>query len=191
MNVNLTAKVSKSTLKYIFETAGVGIEECFRLKSKIYLYLVDDNCEHKKASSINKNDVATISHNECKDAFLNKKCLRHSMNMVQSNDHKIGTSCSLELIIKNPVILITIQKSFFVKQIVLIFFSSQKSFFVKKIVFIFNLIRTASLSSKINLKNAKHLKKEINEKSMPIAWHQASVVYNMGVLKYFSTENCV
>ena len=30
-------------------------------------------------------------HNEYKDVLLNKKCLRHSMNTIQSKDHKIGT----------------------------------------------------------------------------------------------------
>ena len=54
-------------------------------------YLVDDNSEHKKANGLNKNVVATISHNEYKDVLLNKKCLRHSMNRIQSKDHKAGT----------------------------------------------------------------------------------------------------
>ena len=31
------------------------------------LYLVGDNSEHKKANDVNKNVVATISHNEYKD----------------------------------------------------------------------------------------------------------------------------
>ena len=54
-------------------------------------YLVDDNSEHKKANGLNKNVVATISHNEYKDVLLNKKCLTHSMNRIQSKDHKAGT----------------------------------------------------------------------------------------------------
>ena len=57
----------------------------------MYLYLVDDNREHKKAKGVSKNVVAVISHNEFKDALLNKKCLRHSMNRIQSKDHKIRT----------------------------------------------------------------------------------------------------
>ena len=57
----------------------------------MYLYLVDDNSELKKAKDVNKNVVATISHNECKDLLLNKKFLRHSMNRIQSKDHKIRT----------------------------------------------------------------------------------------------------
>ena len=57
----------------------------------MYLYLVDDNSEHKIAKGINKNVVARISHNEYKDVLLNKKCLRHSINRIQGKDHRIGT----------------------------------------------------------------------------------------------------
>ena len=53
--------------------------------------MVDDNSEHKKANGINKNVVATIRQNVYKDVFLNKKCLRHSMNRIQIKDHGIGT----------------------------------------------------------------------------------------------------
>ena len=57
----------------------------------MYSYLVDDNSEHEKLKDVNRNVVATISHDEYKDVLLNKKCLRHSMNRIQSKDHKIGT----------------------------------------------------------------------------------------------------
>ena len=73
------------------ETAGAVIEEFVGLKPKKYLYLVDDNSEHEKAKGVNRNVIATVSHNEYKDVLLNKKCLRHSMNKIQSKDHKIGT----------------------------------------------------------------------------------------------------
>ena len=73
------------------KTAGVAIEEFVGLKSKMYSYLVNDNSEHKEAKGMNRNAVATISHNEYKDVLLNKKCLRHSMNRIQSKDHKTGT----------------------------------------------------------------------------------------------------
>ena len=52
---------------------------------------MDDNSEHKKAKGVNRNIVAPISHNEYKDVLLNKICLRHLMNRIQSKDHKIGT----------------------------------------------------------------------------------------------------
>ena len=44
--------------------------------------MIDDTSEHKK--SLNKNIVVTISHNVDRDVLLNKKCLRHSMNMTQT-----------------------------------------------------------------------------------------------------------
>ena len=57
----------------------------------MYSYLIDDNSEHKKAKGVNRNTVATTNHNEYKDVLLNQKCLRNSMNRIQSKDHKIGT----------------------------------------------------------------------------------------------------
>ena len=56
-------------------------------ESQMYLYLLIDNNDHKKAKGKNKN-VATISHNEYKVVLLNKKCLRHFMNKIQSKDHR-------------------------------------------------------------------------------------------------------
>ena len=41
------------------ETADVAIKEYVGLKSRIYLFLVNDSNEHKK---VNKNAVATLSH---------------------------------------------------------------------------------------------------------------------------------
>ena len=73
------------------ETTGVAIEEFVGLKPKMYLYLVGDNTEHKKAKGVNKNIVVAISHNEYKGVLLNKKCLRYSMNTIQSKDNRIGT----------------------------------------------------------------------------------------------------
>ena len=58
------------------------IKEFVRLNRKMYSYLVDDNSEHNKANDVNKNIVATISHNEYKDVLLNKKCWRYSMNRI-------------------------------------------------------------------------------------------------------------
>ena len=39
---------------------------------------------------MNRNIVVAISHNEYNDVLLNNKCLRYSMNRVQSKDHIIG-----------------------------------------------------------------------------------------------------
>ena len=40
---------------------------------------------------MNKNTIATIGHNGYKDVLLNNKCIRQSMNRIQSKDHRIGT----------------------------------------------------------------------------------------------------
>ena len=69
------------------ETGGVAIEEFIGLKPKIYSFLVD-NSERKK---VNKNVFAKISHNKYKDVLLNNKCIRHSMNRIQSKDRRVGT----------------------------------------------------------------------------------------------------
>ena len=45
----------------------------------------------EKAKGVNENVVTTIIHNEYKDVMLNNKCLRHSMNKIQSKNHRIGT----------------------------------------------------------------------------------------------------
>ena len=66
------------------------IQRCIRRFVDVYV-LVGDNSEHKKAKDVNKNVVATISHNEYKDILLNNKCIRHLMNRIQSKDHRIGT----------------------------------------------------------------------------------------------------
>ena len=58
------------------------IEEFDLLKPKMYSFLVDDNREHKKRKGLNKNVVATTSHNEYKDVLVNNKYLRHSMNRI-------------------------------------------------------------------------------------------------------------
>ena len=44
-----------------------------------------------KSKGVNRNVVARVSHNEYRDVFLNNKCLWHSMNRIQSKDHRIGT----------------------------------------------------------------------------------------------------
>ena len=48
----------------------------FLVDEKMYSFLVDDSSEHKKSNGVNKNVLATISHDEYKDVLLNKKFLR-------------------------------------------------------------------------------------------------------------------
>ena len=49
------------------ETAGGAVKEFVGLKPKMYLILVDDSNESKKAKGVNKYIIATKSHNEYKN----------------------------------------------------------------------------------------------------------------------------
>ena len=73
------------------EITGVAVKEMFRLKPEMYSFSVEGSIEHRKAKGINKNVVATISHDEYKDLLLNNKCLRYSINRIQNKNLKIGT----------------------------------------------------------------------------------------------------
>ena len=46
------------------ETGGIAIEGFVGLKPKMYLFLVDDSNEYKKAKGVNKNITARISYSE-------------------------------------------------------------------------------------------------------------------------------
>ena len=75
--INYSAK-SKYSNKLVVgkmknKTGGAVIKEFVGLKPKTYSFLVN-GC----------NVVATISHDEYKDVLLYKKCLRHSLNRIQS-----------------------------------------------------------------------------------------------------------
>ena len=70
------------------ETGGVAIEEFVGLKSKIYRFLEYNNSEQKKQKVwIEMLLYVTISHNKYKDALLNNKYLRYSINRIQSKLH--------------------------------------------------------------------------------------------------------
>ena len=60
------------------ETTGVAIEEFVGLELKMF-YLVDDNSEPKKAKNMNRNIVATITHNVYKETLLSNRCTKHSI----------------------------------------------------------------------------------------------------------------
>ena len=72
------------------DETSVAIEELVGLKPKMYSFLVD-NKEHENAKGLNKNVVATISHNEYQDVLLNNECIRHSTNRIESTDHRTRT----------------------------------------------------------------------------------------------------
>ena len=45
----------------------------------------------KKTKDVSRNIVARILHNKYKDILLTKKRLTHSVNRIQSKNHKTGT----------------------------------------------------------------------------------------------------
>ena len=86
-------QTNQSLKKMQDETGGVAVKEFVELKLKMHSFLVDDNSEHKKAKSLNRNVVATTSHKEYNDVLQNNKCLRQSINRTQSKGHRISLSC--------------------------------------------------------------------------------------------------
>ena len=52
----------------------------------MYSFLEDGSSEHKKVNGANENIVTKISHSEYKAVLLKNKCLRHSMNKIQSRN---------------------------------------------------------------------------------------------------------
>ena len=61
------------------------------IKLKVYSFLIDDSRQHKKAKDVNKNVAARVSLSKYKDILLNSKCLKHSINIIQSQNHKEKT----------------------------------------------------------------------------------------------------
>ena len=64
----------------------------FNGSNEIHSILESGSSERKKAKTVNINIFAKISHNESRDALLNKKCLRHSKNRIQTKNHKMKTN---------------------------------------------------------------------------------------------------
>ena len=71
------------------ETSSVATEEFVELKTKRYSFLVDDSSDHKKVKGVNKYAVEKLTHCDIK-VLLTKKCLRYSMNRVQSENDNVG-----------------------------------------------------------------------------------------------------
>ena len=96
--------------------------------------------------------VATIGHSEYKDVLLNLKCIRHTMNRIESKHHRIRTS----EILQNFNVLFWWQKlyqkhwiqwiSSWVLKLIVKTVIYLERFFVKHIVLIISLIGTSFLS---------------------------------------------
>ena len=78
------------------ETSGAATEEFVVLNPKMYSFLLD-NTYHKTAKGMNRNVIATKSHNKYKDVLLNNKSKKHSIKRIQSKDHRIGNVKSTKL----------------------------------------------------------------------------------------------
>ena len=137
----------------------------------MYSYLADDNSEHKKTKGVKKMFVVTISHNEYKNVFLNKTCLRHSMNRIKQELIKSTRFLYLTLIIKytskamgsrNQLLVIKVT---YKKKLYLIGFL--KKLFCQENCFNFQSNQDDFFTKHIKFENCKTLKKEL----MTIAWH--------------------
>ena len=69
------------------EFNGVEIDEFVGLKSKMYSLLTKNASEVGKAKGIN----FKLRHNLYSDVLFNKKVVRHKMNRILSEKHRIGT----------------------------------------------------------------------------------------------------
>ena len=72
------------------EFKGKIISEFVGLNSKMYSLVDVNDGEVTKAKGVNKIDFKKISHKELVDVFFNKKNMRHNMQRIQSNLHRIG-----------------------------------------------------------------------------------------------------
>ena len=66
------------------EMNGVAIEYSVGLKPKKCPIPVSISSEYKKTKVVNKNVVATISHDKYKHFLLDRRCLTYSVNKLQS-----------------------------------------------------------------------------------------------------------
>ena len=78
--------------KFKDEAAGIPIVEFVGLRSKMYSYIKDDKQESRTAKGIKKNVIKQkIQHDNYKDTLFNKKQMRHTMRLIKSEKHQIGS----------------------------------------------------------------------------------------------------
>ena len=80
VNKNVTGKMKD-------EFKGKIISELVGLKSKMYSLIIVEYEELTKAKGVNKR----IRHKEFVDVLFNKKLIRHSMKIILSKLHRLGT----------------------------------------------------------------------------------------------------
>ena len=84
-----------------------------------------------------------------KDVLLNKKCLKHSMNRIQSKDYRIDLFF-LALMMKYASKAMDVMDYLLVVRVILV--TIKRSVFVKQIVLIFSLISTVFCQAITNIK---------------------------------------
>ena len=78
--------------KFKDEAAGIPIVEFVGLRSKMYSYMKDNKQVSRTAKGIKKNVIKQkIQHDNYKDTLFNKKQMRHTMRLIKSEKHQIGS----------------------------------------------------------------------------------------------------
>ena len=78
--------------KFKDEASGIPIVEFVGLRSKMYSYMKDNKQGSRTAKGIKKNVIKQkIQHNNYKDTLFNKKQMRHTMRLIKSEKHQIGS----------------------------------------------------------------------------------------------------
>ena len=78
--------------KFKDEASGIPIVEFVGLRSKMYSYMKDNKQGSRTAKGIKKNVIKQkIQHDNYKDTLFNKKQMRHTMRLIKSEKHQIGS----------------------------------------------------------------------------------------------------
>ena len=78
--------------KFKDEAAGMPIVEFVGLRSKMYSYMKDNEQGSRTAKGIKKNVIKQqLGHDKYKDVLFNKKQMCHTMRLIKSERHQIGS----------------------------------------------------------------------------------------------------
>ena len=78
--------------KFKDEAAGLSIVEFVGLRSKMYSYIKDNEQSSRTAKGIKKNVIKKqLGHDKYKDVLFNKKQMCHTMRLIKSEKHQIGS----------------------------------------------------------------------------------------------------
>ena len=86
-------KTNKEVIgKFKDEAASIPIVEFVGLKSKMYIYIKNDEKGRKTAKGIKKNVIKNdLKHEDYKNVLLNNKQLHHKMKTIRSQEHQLGS----------------------------------------------------------------------------------------------------